>query len=192
MYERPSLLKGLVMRFTATIRTVLLCSIALAISCDNPSGPVLGPEIAPKQPPLVGRTAPDIEAKLLDDSPFSLKSHASEVVLLDFWATWCGPCVMELPILMKIAEEYKSKGVVLYAVNAGEDAETIRAFLKDRQWEFNVVLDADGKSAIAYEVTGIPQLVIIGRNGIVKAVHVGYSDDLEHELRAELDSLVAQ
>jgi thiol-disulfide isomerase/thioredoxin len=124
--------------------------------------------------PLVGKPAPSIEGKTVDGTAFSLKEkYADNVVLVDFWATWCGPCVMELPILLKVAEDYKDRGVVLVTVNAGEDAEKIQAFQKELEAKFNVVLDPDGKHASAYQVSGIPQLVVIGRGGIVEELHVG-------------------
>lgn len=136
--------------------------------------------------------APDIEGKMLDDTPFSLKEkYASHVIMLDFWATWCGPCVMELPVLVKLAEEYQSRGVALYAVNGGEDVETVRDFLKERNWPLNVVLDPEGKHAEAYQVGGIPHLVLIDRNGFVRKIHVGYHPDGERELRADLDEILA-
>ncbi len=69
------------------------------------SPPANAPEQAEEVSPLVGKTAPDIEQKLLDGNEFSLKSlRGEQVVMLDFWATWCGPCVQEMPILAKVAE----------------------------------------------------------------------------------------
>lgn len=184
--------RGSLMKLTAVIRAILLSFIAIAISCDKPRGPVLGPEVAPKREPLIGLTAPDIEAKLLDGSPFSLKAQVGEVVILDFWATWCRPCLIELPVVLKIADDYKSRGVVLYTINSGEKTAVIREFLQEQHADFNVVLDPDDKVATAYLVTGIPRLVVIDRKGLVKAVHAGFSSDLDRELRAQLDELVAQ
>ncbi len=145
-----------------------------------------------KESPLVGKPAPDVEGTLLDGSEFSLKQqYASNVVMLDFWATWCGPCIAELPILMKLADDYKAKGVVLYAVNQEEDAETVRKFIEENGWKLNVVLDPNGKHGTAYRVSGIPQLVFIDRGGIVRKVHTGYGDGVEQILRDELDEILA-
>lgn len=158
-----------------------------SVATTNDSGDHPGEE----RSPLVGKLAPDIEGELLDGTKFSLKEqYANNIVLLDFWATWCGPCIEELPVLMKIAEEYKDKGVALYAVNQQDDPKVIAEFLENKGWKLNVVLDPESKHGDAYVVSGIPQLAIIGRNGIVQKVHVGYAPEIEQILRRELDSLL--
>ncbi len=141
--------------------------------------------------PLVGEPAPDITSTMLDGSPFKLQElYAENILLVDFWATWCGPCVQELPILIKVAEQYADRGVRLYAINQGEDKETIQQFLDRNKWDLNVVLDQEGVTGTAYAVSGIPQLVIIDKQGKVQSVHVGYSPDIENVLQRELDALL--
>ena len=142
--------------------------------------------------PLVGKPAPDVAGNLLDGEPFELRDHhADHVVMLDFWATWCGPCILELPVLMKLADEFKDRGVVLYTINDGEEADTVRNFLTENNLQMNVVLDSQRKWARAYNVNGIPQLVLIDRQGIVKHVHVGYHSDIENKVRQELNDLLS-
>ncbi|HJN07762.1 MAG TPA: DUF2092 domain-containing protein [Pirellulaceae bacterium] len=141
--------------------------------------------------PLVGKPTPDIASTMLDGSPFNLQErYAENILMVDFWATWCGPCVKELPILMKVAEQYADRGVALYAINQGEDVETIQRFLDQQKWKLNVVLDQKGAVGSAYAVEGIPQLVIIDKAGTVQSVHVGYSPGIEKTLRSELDALL--
>lgn len=141
--------------------------------------------------PLVGKPAPEITSTMLDGSPFKLQDrNAESILLVDFWATWCGPCVMELPILMKVAEQYSDRGVRLFAINQGEDKETIQQFLNQKKWDLNVVLDQEGAASTAYAVEGIPQLVIIDKQGKIQSVHVGYSPDIENVLQRELDALL--
>ncbi|MDR3638930.1 MAG: DUF2092 domain-containing protein [Isosphaeraceae bacterium] len=149
-----------------------------------------GDEEAPS--PLVGEAAPDVSLKLLDKGEFRLEDHRGEhVVMLDFWATWCGPCVQELPILAGVARDYKEKGVVFCAINEREEPADIRKFLKEKKLDFTVALDAKGEIGQAYGAQAIPLLVLIDKKGIVRSVHVGYSPSIKATLRKELDALLA-
>jgi hypothetical protein len=128
---------------------------------------------------------------LLDGGRLRLADHAGKnFVMLDFWATWCGPCVEELPLLVEMADEYRDKGVVFYAVNQQEDADTIRAFLEEKKLNLTVALDLDGTAGEAYHVAGIPVLALIDKAGLVQSVHVGYSPTIKQTLRQELDDLL--
>jgi hypothetical protein len=94
--------------------------------------------------------------------------------------------------VIKLAEEYADKGVVLHTVNQQDDPDEIHRFLKRRGWKLNVVLDPDGKHGMAYGIEVIPQLVLIGRDGMVKKVHLGFSEQIEHVVRKELDAILAE
>ncbi len=113
-----------------------------------------------------------------------------KVVILDFWATWCGPCVAAMPKINQVAQEYADKGVAFYAVNQGEDAETILAFLKEQELDVPVAMDPDSVAGRKYAVEGLPTSVIIGNDGRVQVVHVGFSPTLDSKLREELDALL--
>lgn len=141
--------------------------------------------------PLVGTSAPDIEQDLLDGSRFSLKElRDKKVVILDFWATWCGPCVKEMPVIARVADEYRDKDVALYCVNQRESADKIRQFLEQRSLNVTVSLDSNGAAGNAYGVSGIPTLVVIDKAGIVQSVHVGFSPNIGNILKSELDSIL--
>lgn len=141
---------------------------------------------------LQGQPAPDFSLDLLDGTRMELASHLSnDVVVLDFWATWCGPCRRALPIVAGITREYADQGVAFYAVNEQEDAEKIRKFLEDQKIDCKVALDTDGDVGSLYHVEGIPQTVVIGKDGAVAAVHVGFSSDMAGELREMLDALLS-
>ena len=133
-----------------------------------------------------------MKLELLAGGKFDLADHKGKhIVILDFWATWCGPCVQAMPILMKVAKKFEKQGVRLVGVNQGEDKKTAGDFLKAKGWEMTVVMDTDQSVARAYAVSGIPQTVIVGKDGIVKQVHVGLSPTLESALTAELEAIVA-
>jgi thiol-disulfide isomerase/thioredoxin len=142
--------------------------------------------------PLVGKMAPDLELKLLDGDTFRLSDHrGSDIVVLDFWTTWCGPCLVTMPILEQIAREYEEKGVRFYTVNMAENPANVRAFMRDIGVELRVALDPGFQVGRVYKVGPIPQTVLIDKDGLVQAVYVGVSHNSSDELRAELDTLLA-
>lgn len=142
--------------------------------------------------PLVGHKAPLFSSTLLDGSPFDLAQYlGTNVVILDFWATWCGPCRRSLPTVSQVAAEYKDRGVEFFAVDCGETPDEVRQFLEATTLNLAVVMDRDGAIGNLYNVEGIPQTVIIGKDGTVQVVHVGASGDLRAQLTRELDELVA-
>ncbi|MDK1020373.1 MAG: redoxin domain-containing protein [Candidatus Hydrogenedentes bacterium] len=122
---------------------------------------------------LKGKMAPDFTVALLDGSSFTLSEHKGEIVILDFWATWCGPCRVAMPVLSDVAKEFADEGVRLYGVNLREEPERIRAYLKGQGLDVTVALDSDGRVGEMYKASGIPQTVIVGRDGKVAIVHVG-------------------
>ncbi len=146
-------------------------------------------KFGPKHP-LLEKEAPEIELTILNGDPFKLSSKkGKEIVVLDFWATWCGPCRQGMPILAKVVKEFEDKGVRLYAVNQGEGPEEIQGFLDSTGLDLTVVLDSEGVAGNAYQVKGIPLMVIVGRDGIVKQVHIGLTPTYEDDVRAELTEL---
>ena len=128
--------------------------------------------------------------KTLTGEDFSLASKKdNEVVILDFWATWCGPCRMGMPILSKVAKEFEDRGVRLYAVNLQEGPDEINPFLESTGLDLNVLLDTDGAVGNAFLAESIPQMVIVGKDGTIKKVHIGVTPNYEDEVRAELTEL---
>lgn len=143
-------------------------------------------------PPMLGELAPEIELSLLEGGSTSLAElRGSKIVLLDFWATWCGPCREELPMLLRLADEFASQGVVLYAVNIREPPTAIRSFLESQPLALTVALDESGTISHAFGVGSIPHLTILGRDGTIQAVHVGMGPDTEAALREELQALLS-
>lgn len=148
-----------------------------------------GPSGSPNE--LLGEQAPSFEAQLLSGESMTLDQHkGKDIVILDFWATWCGPCIRAMPDLMAVAENYKGRNVVLYAVNVRERPEDVEAFLKERKWNLSIPLDRDGSVSDKFKVGGIPQTVIVDKDGTVQAVHIGYSPDTKQQLERELETLL--
>ncbi|MBI2422482.1 MAG: redoxin family protein [Candidatus Hydrogenedentes bacterium] len=148
-----------------------------------------------KEPPhpLVGKPAPALKLPMLDGTAFDLAAFKEKnIVILDFWATWCGPCRIGLPIMTQIAKDYEAKGVKFFGVNVGqEDIPTINAFLKQSGLSFPVVHDENGDARSTYQAEGIPQTVVLDKSGTVRVVHQGISPWFEEELREQLDGLIA-
>jgi thiol-disulfide isomerase/thioredoxin len=135
-------------------------------------------------------------AQLLEGAKFDLASEKGKnVVVLDFWATWCGPCRAAMPIVSEVVASYKGKGVVGYAVNLAEDVEKLKEFKKVMPaLTLPILLDTDSKIAEAYRVQPIPMTVMVDKNGIVQVVHLGIPRDLEvlrKMLTSEIDTLLA-
>ncbi len=150
----------------------------------------------PYDPKLLGEVAPAFVAKLLAGGTLDLASHKGKnVVLLDFWATWCGPCRMAMPIVSEVCEGFKGKGVVAYAVNIKETPEKVKEFqAATPALTLPIVLDEEAKLAEAYRVQPIPMTVIIGKNGLVEAVYLGLPNNLEGfkaQLKSQLETLSA-
>ena len=129
----------------------------------------------------VGNTAPDFTAELADGGSFTLSEQTDKIVLLNFWATWCGPCVGEMPAFEKLAEEYKEEVAVL-AVNCMEDEGTVNQFIKENGYTFPIAYDEKGTINEKYPTDGIPYTLIISKDGVVKRIFVGAKDaDAQYE-----------
>jgi peroxiredoxin len=137
--------------------------------------------------PLVGKPAPDFTLDLKDGGSFHLaESKGKEIVVLDFWATWCGPCLQAMPQVERAVAEFKAKNVRLVAVNLQETAEQVTALLDRIKLHVPVALDRDGIVADKYKAVAIPQTVIIGRDGNVARLFVGGGPRFEEQLKQAL------
>src|SRR6185312_9372226 len=132
---------------------------------------------------LEGKQAPAFKLKMLDGKTVSLSDLKGHVVILDFWATWCGPCRMSLPHLDKLYKAEKDKGLKAFAVDQQESDADVRQFVKQTGLSVPVLMDGDGRVGGQYGVEGIPQTVVVDKEGKVRRVFVGYSDDLPAQLK---------
>ena len=148
---------------------------------------------APEQSPLLGQPTPTFTAPSLAGETVELKAEPGEVVVLDFWATWCGPCVEALPELVKLIDEFEGRDVRFHAISISEEKEAVAEFIRSKELQkLPVVLDAEGQLAAAFAISAIPQTVLIGKDGRVEAVHIGVDPDESMELlRNEIETLLA-
>ncbi len=122
---------------------------------------------------LSGQMAADFTLSDLAGKKHNLKNQRGKVVMLDFWASWCGPCRRQMPAVDKLYQEFKKKGLVVYAVNQRESSEKARSYLEQYKYTTTALLDQKGEVGTQYKVQGIPTLVIIDRQGKIVAHFVG-------------------
>ena len=128
---------------------------------------------APPQGTQVGNLAPDFQLLALDQQPVSLGDLRGKPVMLNFWASWCYPCVFEMPYLQEIHEEYSEEGLVLLAINMGEGPSTVEKFLLSNNYSFLVLLDTRGVVAQQYGAINIPTTYFIDEDGIIQERKIG-------------------
>ena len=112
-----------------------------------------------------------------------------KVVMLSFWASWCGPCRQEMPVIEKLSHQYRDQGFLVFGVN-DEDRETIRDYIKENGYSFPTLVDEEQQASMRYQVRAIPTTVVIDREGNISSYRVGLSS--ESELRAMLKILGIQ
>jgi peroxiredoxin len=137
-----------------------------------------GQQAGPETPsPLVGKPAPPFTLKGVKGSTVSLASYKGKVVLLDFWATWCRPCRIEMPRVEALHKEFKAKGLVVFGVNFAEDPATVKGFLAQNPYTMPILLDTKGEAGQLYEADAIPTLVVIGKDGKISAYFRGVREE---------------
>jgi peroxiredoxin len=140
---------------------------------------------------LVGKPAPEFELEKLDGEMFRLAASRGKIVVLEFWASWCGPCVVSLPQVDQVSRDYADRGVKFVAINMEESKEAAAGMLERHKLQLPVALDRDGAVAAKYRVTVIPQTVVIDPEGKVARHFIGggprLGEELAEALRAILD-----
>ncbi len=129
--------------------------------------------------PQVGLKAPVFELKDLNGQTISLEDFRGKAVLLNFWATWCGPCRGEMPYLEEIYQEWSNKKLVLLAVNIGESSSQAKGYLQNNNLSLPVLLDTREVVAQQYNITAIPTTFFVDKDGIIQDKVVGSFRDKE-------------
>jgi len=133
------------------------------------------PSTSPVSGPQIGNSAPDFMFKDADGQDISLKDLHGKVVVLNFWATWCGPCKAELSFIQQIShdKELLDMGMVFLTINEGESMDEVGRFMIERGLSFNVLLDTKNVIGRLYNVRFIPTTFFIDRDGIIQDVKSG-------------------
>ncbi len=125
----------------------------------------------------VGQLAPDFTLLDVDGNPVRLHQFRGQPVLINFWATWCGPCRQEMPIIEAAYQKYKAQGLVVLAVDVQENPELAKTFAGWLKITFTLLDDGDGEVARRYRVTGLPTSFFVDRDGVIRAWQVGAMDE---------------
>lgn len=120
----------------------------------------------------VGNAAPDFTCKMADGGTFTLSDTRGKAIILNFWATWCGPCCNELPAFQKLYDEYGDRLQVL-AIDYAESKEEVNDFIKENGYTFPFALDEDRSVSALYPTDGIPYTIVIDKNGNIVQTFVG-------------------
>jgi thiol-disulfide isomerase/thioredoxin len=159
-----------------SLRTMLLATLvtvpALAVA---PAGP-----------------APAFKLDSMAGKPVSLDQYKGQVVMINFWASWCGPCRTEMPILEKLHAKYKPMGFTMIGVNVEPDSSLAANWLKSTPVTFPILFDTKSEVSKLYSVAGMPSTVIIDRKGNMRWLHRGYKPGDEDEYLNQIRALVRE
>jgi thiol-disulfide isomerase/thioredoxin len=136
--------------------------------------------------------APQFTLGAKGGSSLSLAQYKGQVVMLNFWASWCGPCRQEMPLLENIYKKYNKMGFTLIGVNVEPDSKAADDWLKQTPVSFPVIYDKDSQVSKLYDVSGMPSTVIIDRKGNIRVLHRGYKPGDENEYLDSIRTLVRE
>jgi len=137
---------------------------------------------------LVGDPAPDFSLTGLDGAKHQLTDYKGRVTFVNFWATWCGPCQVELPTLEKFVAQQGDKGAMVLAVNAGETTDQINTYFKQNDISgLNVLLDSNIEVYTAYGINALPTTFIVDKEGVIRYRHFGMLR--EEDIKGYMDKL---
>jgi peroxiredoxin len=136
--------------------------------------------------------APDFTLNAQAGKPVELTQFKGQVVMLNFWASWCGPCRQEMPLLDSIYKKYGKLGFTMIGVNVEPDSKAANDWLKQTPVTFPILYDTDSKVSKLYGVSGMPSTVIVDRKGTVRMIHRGYKPGDEEEYLSSIRTLMRE
>ena len=136
--------------------------------------------------------APQFTLNARGGKAVNLAQYKGQVVMINFWATWCGPCRQEMPLLETIYKKYNKMGFTLLGVNVEPDSKPAEDWLKATPVSFPILFDTKSEVSKMYEVSGMPSTIIVDRKGNVRVIHHGYKPGDENEYQDSIRKLVRE
>jgi peroxiredoxin len=161
------------------IKRCAMAAIVVASSAFAASGDASGP-------------APSFTLTTLSGQPDGLSQYKGQVVMVNFWATWCGPCQQEMPLLDQMYKKYKPAGFTLIGVNVDKESPAVKELLARKPVSFPVLLDPANQVSKAYHVDEMPSSVIIDRKGQIRYIHRGYKPGDENDYQDRIRQLIRE
>jgi peroxiredoxin len=176
------------------ILPVMLISVLLTAGCSGKSeidmsglSWITRYYVDPAQSPELGETAPDFEFEDDEGHTGSLSDFRGKVVLVNFWATWCGPCTFEMPFIQQVYDERSGTGLVVLAINLGDSADTVTSFLEEHGLSLPILLNPNSELVGRYNIEYIPTTFFLDEDGIIQYIEVGAFQSKE-----EIESILSQ
>jgi thiol-disulfide isomerase/thioredoxin len=143
--------------------------------------------LAAAEPAAVGQAMPKL-SQLLPGA--SLPNTSGKVVLVDFWASWCGPCIQSFPALNRLQTKYSPKGLIIIGIGVDDDAKAYKSFTDKMKSSFTVVHDSSHKAAGFFNPSAMPTSYLVDRKGTIRYVHSGFKAKTEAEYITEIEELL--
>jgi peroxiredoxin len=165
------------------LNTTLSAALAVCLAMATPPATAA---VTPQTP------APDFTLRNAEGRNLRLQEQRGQVVLVNFWASWCGPCKQEMPHLNRLYDKYRASGFVLLGVNIDDDPRAARNAAARMGLRFPVLLDADKGVSRLYDLGSMPATVLVDRDGRVRFLHRGYREGVEDEYERQIRELVKE
>lgn len=160
-------------------RRLLMSGIAVACMSTASAGELSG-------------AAPGFDLAAMDGGRVALEDLRGQVVMVNFWATWCGPCREEMPHLEALYQRYSDLGFTLLGVNVEEDSSGADEFLSETPVSFPILFDPGNQVSELYDVVAMPSTVLIDRSGNMRFIHHGYKPGYENDYQSQIRSLLRE
>jgi peroxiredoxin len=140
----------------------------------------------------LGQAAPDFTLKSMAGTNLKLTEQRGKIIVINFWASWCGPCREEMPVLQKFYDKYQDLGVSVWGINVEQENQAGRDFLADLNLSFPILFDASNTISLMYQVAAMPTTIIIDRDGLIRYAFQGYKPGYEKKYAKAIKQLIRE